>query len=283
MSSNNWFSENLAENGIGTSFQVKALVHQEQTPIMNIEIYDTTHFGYLMVIDGNMMLNTRENFLYHEMMTHPILFSHPNPQNVVIIGGGDCGALKEVLKHPVSQVTQVEIEKRVTQLAEEYFPELCSANDDPRAQLLFEDGIAWMKAAPSNSVDVIIVDSTDPIGPAEGLFNAAFYQQCYRVLKEDGFLGLQSESPFIHEKLLKDIHHYLAQADFAHRLTIPFPTPIYPTGAISTTLASKKVPFAQFRRAPELTARMALKYYQSSLHEAVLTPPPFLTAALKGA
>ncbi len=148
-----------------------------------IEIYDSTDWGKLMVIDGCTMVTTRDNFLYHEMMSHPALFTHPRAKRVVIIGGGDCGTLREVLKHDeVESAVQVEIDERVTRLAEQYFPELCESNKlDPRAQLLFIDGIQWMADCEGRiALDVIIVDSTDPIGPAEGLFNEAFYQSCLK-------------------------------------------------------------------------------------------------------
>src|SRR5574338_1669805 len=117
------------------------------------------------------MLTTRDNFLYHEMMTHPVLYTPAAPRNVAIIGGGDCGTLREVLRHPeVESVVQIDIDERVTRLAEKYFPELCESNADPRAKLLFDDGIQWMKDARRESIDLIIIDSTDPVGPAEGLF-----------------------------------------------------------------------------------------------------------------
>src|SRR5690606_27866633 len=124
---------------------------------------------------------------------HPALFTHPNPKNVAIIGGGDCGSLREALKHPVESAIQIDIDEVVTQLSLQYFPELCESNHDPRAQLLFIDGIKWMQDAPAASLDIIIVDSTDPLGPAVGLFNEAFYRQCHRVLKKDGILVQQSE------------------------------------------------------------------------------------------
>src|SRR5690606_27420445 len=144
------------------------------------------------VIDGCVMLTSRDNFLYHEMMSHPALFTHSNPRRVVVIGGGDCGTLREVLRHKeVEQAVQVEIDERVTRLAEQYFPELCESNHDPRAQLVFGDGIQYMKDCAPDSVDVVIVDSTDPVGPAEGLFNEAFYASCLRALRQGGLLVQQ--------------------------------------------------------------------------------------------
>lgn len=275
-----WITEPLDAYGTMHGFRIKSHLHHEKTPIMTIDIYDTTDFGHLMVIDDAFMVTSRDNFFYHEMMSHPVLFTHPNPQRVVIIGGGDCGTLKEVLKHPVQNVTQVEIEERVTRLSEKYFPELCTSNTDPRAHLIFADGIAWMKNAPANSVDVIIIDSTDPVGPAEGLFNVAFYRECHRVLTNDGLLTLQSESPLIHQKVLKEVQAALKSAGFTDRMIVPFPSPVYPTGWISMTMASKQQPLDTFRRDPALLASLNTLYYHFPLHEAALSPLPLLKPLL---
>lgn len=274
MSKPSWFTEEYM--GLSFGLKLKSHCHHEKTPILTLDIYETTEFGYLMVIDGNIMLTSRDNFLYHEIMSHPVLFTHPNPQNVVIIGGGDCGTLKEVLKHPIKQVTQVEIEEKVTRLSEKYFPELCVSNNDPRAKLLFEDGIAWMQNAPDNSVDVIIIDSSEPEGPAAGLFNTAFFKECHRVLTSDGCLALQSESPLLHQDLLLAIQNALKVAGFNHRMIFPFPQPVYPTGWWSMTMASKTQPFSTFRRDEKLLAQLETKYYQFAVHEAAFTPLPML-------
>ena len=276
MTESKWFTESNSPHGISFSLQIKSKCHEVQTPFQLIEIYETTHFGHLMVIDGCVMLTTRDNFLYHEMMSHPVLLTHPNPQKVVIIGGGDCGTLKEVLKHPVASVTQIDIDEQVTRLSEKYFPELCTANDDPRAQLLFQDGIQWMKDAPSHSVDVIIVDSTDPIGPAKGLFNSAFYAECHRVLSEKGLLIQQSESPLIHQSLIKEMRQAMQVAQFEDFLTIPFAQPVYPTGWWSATIAAKHKKGFGFRREEALFKQLKTQYYHFPLHEAALTPLPML-------
>ncbi|MFQ5489058.1 MAG: polyamine aminopropyltransferase, partial [Gammaproteobacteria bacterium] len=127
-----WFTEICEEGGSAFSLKIKGKLHEEQTPYQTIAIYETETFGNLMVIDGFVMLSSRDNFLYHEMLAHPALFTHDNPRRVLIIGGGDCGTLREVLQHQeVEEVWQVEIDERVTRLAERYFPELCAANDDP--------------------------------------------------------------------------------------------------------------------------------------------------------
>src|SRR5690554_503986 len=172
-----WFTEVFQDQGTAFSLQVKRKLHEEQTPFQKLEIYETETFGNLMVLDGCVMLTTRDNFLYHEMMTHPALFTHKNPKKVVIVGGGDCGTLEEVLKHPGDEdAWQVEIDERVTRMSEKYFPELCEANSDPRVNFFFGDGIQWMREIEPASIDVLIIDSTDPVGPAEGLFALDFYR-----------------------------------------------------------------------------------------------------------
>ncbi|MEO8977411.1 MAG: polyamine aminopropyltransferase, partial [Casimicrobiaceae bacterium] len=182
-----WFTEAHQASGSSIGFRTEQLLHAEKTPFQTIEIHKTTDWGNLMVIDGCVMLTTRDNFFYHEMMTHPALFTHARAKRVVIIGGGDCGTLREVLKHEeVEHAVQVEIDERVTRLAEEYFPELCDSNGDPRAELLFIDGIKYMAECEPDSLDLVIVDSTDPVGPAEGLFNAAFYASCHKALRHGG-------------------------------------------------------------------------------------------------
>ena len=153
----NWFTEICKEGGSAFSLALKEKLHEEQSDFQKIEIYSTTHFGNLMVIDGFVMLTALDNFLYHEMMSHPALFTHAGPKRVVIIGGGDCGTLHEVLKHAsVEHVLQAEIDERVTRLSEQYFPELCVSNNDPRAEFHFGDGIRWMKEASPGSIDVVI-------------------------------------------------------------------------------------------------------------------------------
>ena len=274
--SDQWFTESYKDFGTGFSMQIRSCLQVEKTPICTVAIYDTTHFGKMMTIDDVIMLTSRDNFFYHEMLTHPALFSHPDPKDVVIIGGGDCGTLKEVLKHPVKSVTQIEIEEKVTRLAEEYFPELCTSNQDPRATLIFADGIKWMQEAPSDSVDIIIVDSTDPVGPAEGLFNRAFYQECFRVLRKDGLLIQQSESPILHQTLLCDIRKAMRSAGFQTLLTLPFPQVVYPSGWHSATLASKQNQDFTIRKDQAILKQCELQYYHFPLHEAALTPIPLL-------
>ena len=275
-----WFTEVYPHHGSAFSVQVKAKLHEEQSPFQKIEIYDTEWFGKLMIIDGCTMVSDRDNFLYHEMMTHPVLYTHPNPQRVWVIGGGDCGSLKEVLRHPeVSQAIQIEIDERVTRLAEEYFPDLCTSNHDPRAELLFIDGIQWVRDAAPGSVDVIIVDSTDPVGPAEGLFNEAFYRECYRCLGPDGILVQQSESPLFHADLIEAMHRTMRQAGFIDTRTFCFPQCIYPSGWWSGTMAGKMA-ISAFSEADAETRPFDTAYYNAEMHRAAFAIPEFLRKRL---
>lgn len=276
----NWFTEVFAATGTAFSLKIKAKLHEEQTPFQRIEIHDTETFGKLMVIDGCTMVSTRDNYLYHEMMTHPVLYTHARPEVVWIIGGGDCGSLREVLRHQeVTKAVQIEIDERVTRLAEVHFPELCESNHDPRAELLFIDGIKWVKDAPAGSVDVIIVDSTDPVGPAEGLFNAAFYRECLRCLKPGGILAQQSESPLLHEDLIVAMHRTMREAGFTHTTSLVFPQCIYPSGWWSGTLASAS-PISGFREADVAGKDFATQYYNADVHRAAFALPEFLKVRL---
>ncbi|MFM8331445.1 MAG: polyamine aminopropyltransferase [Candidatus Methylumidiphilus sp.] len=275
-----WFTETYPQHGSALSLEIKAKLHEEQTPFQKIEIYDTVSFGKLMVIDGCTMVSDRDNFLYHEMMTHPVLYTHPAPKNVWIIGGGDCGSLKEVLKHPgVESAVQIDIDEGVTRLAEIHFPDLCSSNHDPRATLLFIDGIQWVKDAADESVDIIIVDSTDPVGPAEGLFNEAFFRQCLRCLRPDGILVQQSESPLFHLELIESMHRTMRAAGFADTRNLFFPQFIYPSGWWSALQAGKSG-FAEFREADARAKPFATRYYNADIHRAAFVAPEFFREML---
>jgi len=279
-----WFTEISADAGSAFSLRLKTKLHEEQTPFQTIAIYDTQGFGRLMVIDGCTMLSSRENFLYHEMLAHPALFTHPAPRRVAIIGGGDCGTLREVLKHrEVEEATQIDIDERVTRLAEQYFPELTASNRDPRARLLFDDGIRWVRQAEPGSLDVIIVDSTDPVGPAEGLFSAAFYADCLRALGAGGLLVQQSESPLYHLHILREMHPAMRTAGFADTKTLFFPQTIYPSGWWSATLARKADTIEGFRVGAAAAREFETLYYNAEIHQAALAEPEFFRRALREA
>ncbi|MBQ4839951.1 polyamine aminopropyltransferase [Pseudoalteromonas luteoviolacea] len=280
LEANRWFTEISDRDGSAFSLRINKKLDEVQSPFQKVEMYETTDFGNLMIIDGCTMVSTRENFFYHEMMSHTALFAHPAPKNVVIIGGGDCGTLREVLKHPdVESVTQIDIDEVVTQMSLKYFPELCASNDDPRATVMFDDGIKYMREAPANSIDVVIVDGTDPVGPGEGLFNHAFYTSCLAALREGGILIQQSESPLMHMALLKEMRQAMKDVGFADLQTLPFPQPIYPSGLWSATLARKGEHFNGFREQDVDAAQFDTEYYNSGIHHGALATPNFMRRA----
>ncbi len=276
-----WFSEPCPDFGSAFSLKIKNKLHDETSQYQRIEVYDTVYFGKLMVIDGYVMLTDKDNFIYHEMMSHPALYTHTNPEKVVIIGGGDCGTLQEVLRHDnVKEAWQVEIDERVTRIAEKYFPDLCQANHDPRAHFFFGDGIQWIKNAAEASIDVIIIDSTDPIGPAEGLFATPFYQSCFKALKPHGIIVQQSESPLYHISIIKGMYTAMRKAGFTNMATLQFPQCVYPSGWWSATLAGKDSNVSQFRNFAAKNKPFKSKFYSEDMHQSALTLPPYIKEEL---
>ena len=281
MLDDSWFTERVEEEGSAFSLKTRRRLHDEQSPFQRIEVFETTRYGNLMVIDGCTMVSTLENFLYHEMMSHPVLFTHPLPKRVAIIGGGDCGTLREVLKHEeVDKAIQIDIDERVTRVAEEYFPELCESNGDRRAELLFIDGIQWMKDAQPGSLDVIIVDSTDPVGPGEVLFTPEFYAACHRALGPAGLMVQQSESPLIHMEILQRMYRSMKDAGFADTRTLFFPQPIYPTGWWSATMACRDRTIGGFREQDVAGRSFETRYYNADIHRGAFAMPEFFRKAI---
>lgn len=281
LDSNKWFTETGDAVGLAFSLKIRGKLHDEQSAYQRIEVYETETFGNLMVIDGCVMLSQRDNFLYHEMLSHPALFTHANPGRVLIIGGGDCGTLREVLKHEsVKLAEQVEIDERVTRISERYFPELCDSNGDPRARLHFDDGIKWVKDAEPETYDVIIVDSTDPVGPAEGLFRRPFFENCLRALRPGGVLVQQSESPLLHSDLIRLMRKEMRAAGFGSVLTLNFPQCVYPSGWWSATMAGKSSALLNIREQEIADKPFPTRYYNLAVHQAAIAQPEFFREAL---
>jgi spermidine synthase len=275
----NWYTEEWAGQGSAISLKIKSKVHDEQSTYQRIEIYETETFGTLMTLDGLVMVTDRDNFVYHEMMSHPALFTHPDPKRVLVIGGGDCGTLHEVLKHKtVTLAEQVELDERVTRVSEKFFPELCESNNDPRARLHFADGIKWVADAKPETYDVIIIDSTDPVGPAAGLFSEAFYKNCFRALRPHGIVVGQSESPLFHADLILSVQKSFKAAGFREVATLFFPQCTYPSGWWSATMAGKDAAVKNFRAQDAAAKDFITRYYNRDIHAAALASPEFLRA-----
>ena len=261
-----YFHEYCNEAKTVFGYAIKKRVNFTKSKFQDIEIFETINHGFLMVIDGFIMLTSRDNYFYHEVMGHSPIAAHPNAKDVLIIGGGDCGTLKEVLSHQsIATCTQIDIDEQVTLLAEKYFPELTERNNDPRALIKFDDGVNWVQQAADKSYDIIIIDSTDPVGPGEGLFNLEFHKECMRVLRNDGILIQQSESPLFQRTILEGIRKNFQNAGATEVVTLSFPQPCYPSGLWSATLASKrKINWEQgYKKLDDLTG--PIKYLNSTM------------------
>jgi spermidine synthase len=277
-----WFTEEHTEAGSAFSLRVEGLREAVQSPYQMIEVYKTTDFGWLMAIDGRVMLTSRDNFLYHEMMAHPVLFTHSQPHRVCIIGGGDCGTLREVLRHTgVRELVQVEVDEEVTRLAQRYFPELCESNADPRASLLYQDGARWIQGREADSLDVIIVDNTDPVGPAEDLYTLPFLRDCWRALAPGGILVQQSDSPLYGMDILRGLYRAMEQAGFQAEQSLFFPQCAYPSGWWSATMARKGAAFDGFRTADVEARSFPTRYYNAAIHQAALATPEFFITEIR--
>ncbi len=272
-----WFTERQTEH-LSMGMRVSATLHTEQTPYQNLAIYDTVQYGRLLVLDGCVMTTDADEFVYHEMIAHVPLHTHPNPHSVLVVGGGDGGAVREVLKHPsVERVVLAEIDDRVVETAKEYFPAIAQGLTDPRVELQIGDGIRYVQDHP-DEFDVILVDSTDPVGPAVGLFQESFYQFISRALKDDGIMVAQSESPFANQKIVRSMvqiaNHVFPQA-FLYLASIP----TYPTGLWSFTLGTKKYhPLENLQPSRVEDTR----YYSNDVHRAAFALPPFVRQLTQG-
>ena len=193
-----WFSERHTPN-VKLSIKVEKLLYSGQTEYQRIDIFESKEFGRFLTLDGFMMLTEKDEFIYHEMITHVPMMVHPNPEKVLIIGAGDGGAVRELVKYEsVKQIDLVEIDEMVVDVCKKYLPQTACALDDPRLQIHYEDGLKYIRSC-EDQYDLIIVDSTDPFGPGEGLFTREFYGSCYKALHEDGIMVNQHESPFYKE------------------------------------------------------------------------------------
>ncbi len=272
--SQTWFEE-AYEIDLGRTFKIRInrTVERFASPFQTIEILETAPFGKMLVLDGVVMCTEWDESSYHEMIAHVPLSTHAAPRDVLIIGGGDGGTAREVLKHDsVRRIDLCEIDPDVVRLCRKHLPTLASSFDDPRVTVYAEDGAAFVAARP-NEYDVIIVDSSDPIGPAEVLFSKQFYTALRSGLREDGIAVTQSESIFYHEDTVAQLVSY-ARSLFPVWGYYTTMVPTYPSGTIGFTLCSKgRNPVTGFDR--ERTAAFAdtLSYYTPKMHTASFSLP----------
>lgn len=226
-------------NATGLSFKIKKVLADTKSELQHIQIFETETHGKLLVMDDCVMLTERDESAYHEMLVHVPLLAHPNPKRVLVIGGGDGGSLREIVRHANVEVArQVEIDGEVVRLSKEHFPALASSYDHPKVDLIVGNGIKFLKEAEDKSYDVILIDSTDPFGPALGLFNEEFYTNVHRVLADDGIVTCQAESYVYDMETLKNITSIMKKLFPLVRVyTSQIPT--YPSGTWCFALGSK--------------------------------------------
>ncbi|WP_027718695.1 polyamine aminopropyltransferase [Desulfovirgula thermocuniculi] len=269
---NCWFTE-LQTPDLKISCRVKKILHEEKTPFQHLAVYDTVQFGRMLTLDDVIQTTVKDEFVYHEMITHVALNTHPHPRRVLVIGGGDGGSIREVLKHgSVEEAVLVEIDERVIAVAREYLPEISFALDDPRVKVVIDDGIKHV-GEKKGFYDVIIVDSTDPVGPAIGLFGKEFYQSVYDALTEDGLFVAQTESPFFNAELISRITRDIRDIFPIAKVFLAC-IPTYPGGLWCFTMGSKKhdPEKVEVEKLPDLQTR----YYSPSIHKASFILPPFV-------
>lgn len=272
---NVWFCE-LHQKRVGLNIKVKRFVYSGESPFQEITILDTYEFGRMLVLYGSVMVTEKDEFFYHEMISHVPLGAHPNPGDVLIIGGGDGGTLREVLKHPqVERATLVEIDKMVVEKCKEFLPSIATDFDNPKARLVFEDGDKYL-ADCNEHFDVIIVDGSDPVGPAEVLFQKSFHQKASRCLRDDGIFVTQSESPLYHQKTVRALYRNLGQIFPVVKMYHAY-VPTYPSGIWSFAFCSKRYdPFEKLDASNERWEKIKTKYYNAEVHRAAFALPNFM-------
>jgi len=271
----------------GLSFKVEKTLFSGQSRFQKVDIVKTYGHGAMLLNDGHVMLSERDEFIYHEMITHVPLFVHPKPRRVLVIGGGDGGTIREILRHPeIEKAVMVEIDEMVVQACVEHIPSVsCSLppnKHDPRLELLIDDGVKYV-AETKERFDIVIVDSTDPIGPAEPLFNRAFYERVSAILTSDGILISQAESPFYDYNIQRAM--LMNQRPFFKKLHLyTFGNLTYPGGLWSFGFASKGLcPIKNFNPERVKKSGISFKYYNPRIHQASFMLPTFIAENLEGA
>lgn len=230
----NWFSERYSDN-LQLSFRVKDQLLSVRTDFQRIDVFDTYDFGKLLTIDGTVQLTDRDEFVYHEMITMvPYYLSSKPPKNALVIGGGDGGTAGQLLKMGFEKVINVEIDTQVVEVCKKHFPDIYNSFNDKRVELRIEDGVKYIKTT-KEKFDLVIIDSTDPVGPAEGLFMEDFYRSIKNVLSDSGIVVTQSGSPFYQPKALQMAYNGMTKV-FNHVLPYTAFIPTYPSGFWSFTM-----------------------------------------------
>jgi spermidine synthase len=264
------------------AFKIRKVIHRGKTPFQDVFIFESNGFGKMLALDGIIQLSQADEFIYHEMIAHLPLLSHPSPRRMLIVGGGDGGALRECAKHPLQEMVMVEIDRRIVEVAREYLPFISrGVFSDKRVELVFDNGKDFIKRH-REYFDLIILDSTDPVGPGKALFELPFYRDVSRALSKDGVAIFQI-GPFLDFNLIiRGIARKLGTL-FTHVCPVRLPMPSYSCGCeycflfASKTHDPRALPLRVLRE--RLIKRLgtkkagALKYYTPEIHLASLTMP----------
>ncbi|MBN2602997.1 MAG: polyamine aminopropyltransferase [Candidatus Thermoplasmatota archaeon] len=282
---NIWFTER--NDNIALSLRHSGdVLFSKKSPYQKVEIIDTCAYGKTLTLDGMIMTTEKDEYIYHEMISHVPALTHPDPENILIIGGGDGGVAREILKHEsVNQVDMVEIDEVVIEASKKLLPKISSTLNHPKLKIHIEDGIEFVKNSPKNKYDIVIVDSTDPVGPAEGLFKPSFYNDVYKCLRPNGIMVTQSESPEFNTSVFQEIYRCYREIfgkNNVHCYLAFIPT--YPSGMWSFSYCSKgsihPVNDLDFKHASDFVKQHKLRYYNAEIHNSSFILPNFVRELL---
>ena len=277
-----WFSENHTPN-VQISIRVDKQLYSGKSEFQRIDVFESPEFGRFLTLDGYMMLTEKDEFIYHEMITHVPMAVHPNVKKVLVIGAGDGGVIRELVRYPeIESIDMIEIDPLVVEVCTKFLPLTACRFDDPRVKIHYEDGLRFVRFK-ENEYDLIIVDSTDPFGPGEGLFTKEFYGNCFKALKEDGILINQHESPFYPEDAAacQRTHKNIVET-FPLAKVYQAHIPTYPSGHWLFGFASKKYhPLKDLNETRWNMRSLTCRYYTTTLHKGAFYIPAYVEDLLK--
>jgi spermidine synthase len=270
-----WIRERFLDR-FEQGYRVTDVLHFSKSEFQEVSVVETTALGRMLLLDGMIMTTERDEFIYHEMISHIPMLAHPNPKKVLVIGGGDGGTIREVLKHPsVEKAVLCEIDGEVIDVCRKYLPSIADKLDDPRVEIVVRDGAAYIAEHP-NTFDVILIDSTDPIGPGEKLFTEQFYKHVLAALTEHGIMACQSEAPIAVPEECQRINKLLRSV-FPYVQPYTACVPTYPSGQWTWTFCSKGVkPLDAINESVADELAKFCKYYNRQVHQAVFALPNYM-------
>ena len=279
-----WYTEEHSEN-VRFSIRVDNQVYSAQSEFQRIDFFDSKEFGRFFTLDGLMMVTEKDEFIYHDMIVHVPMATNPAIRSVLVIGAGDGGTVRELIRYAgVDRIDMVEIDRMVVETCRAYLPQTASRLDDPRVHIYYEDGLRFVRDK-ENAYDLIIVDSTDPFGPGEGLFTKEFYGNCYKALKEKGILVNQHETPYYpsYAKSMQRAHRRIREF-FPVCRVYQAHIPTYPSGHWLFGFASKELdPIRDLDAAAWNALGLKTRYYNTDLHTGAFALPNYVRELLENA